>query len=120
MPYQEIEVYQPHHPDNTECDPQPLHAVLSNTRGRPLHQLDGCGHYRGGEVIDLPLPCLQVGVIFDFCVNHYQPPSPKGEGAEVSKMAIRVWAGGYAHGGGLRWRPSVCPSVRLSVCSGAN
>ena len=26
----------------------------------------------------------------------YQPPSPKGEGAEVSKMAIRVWAGGYA------------------------
>ena len=27
-------------------------------------------------------------------------------------MAIRVWAGGYAHVGGLRWRPSVC----LSVC----
>ena len=39
----------------------------------------------------------------------YQPPSPKCEGAEVSKMDIRVWAGGYAHGG-------VCGGVRLSVC----
>ena len=41
----------------------------------------------------------------------YQPPSPKGEGAEVSKMAIRVWAGGYAYGGG----GSAVASVRLSV-----
>ena len=63
MPNQEIEVHQPHHPDRTECNPRALHAVFSNTRGRPLHQLDGCGHYRGGEVIDLPLPCLQVRVI---------------------------------------------------------
>ena len=39
--------------------------------------------------------------------------APEGEGAEVSKMAIRVWAGGYAHGG-------VCGSICLSVCSGAN
>ena len=43
----------------------------------------------------------------------YQPPSPKGEGAEVSKMAIRVWAGGYAHGEGVCG--GVCLSVRLSV-----
>ena len=28
-------------------------------------------------------------------------------------MTIRVWAGGYAHGGGLLWRLSVCPSVCL-------
>ena len=27
--------------------------------------------------------------------RNYQPPSPKGEGAEVSKMAIRVWAGAH-------------------------
>ena len=44
--------------------------------------------------------------------GRYQPPSPKGEGAEVSKMAIRVWAGGYAHGGGSAVA-SVCPSVCL-------
>ena len=35
--------------------------------------------------------------------------------AEVSKMAIRVRAGGYAHGGGSAVA-SVCLSVRLSVC----
>ena len=69
MPNQEIEVHQPHHPDRTECNPRALHAVLSNARGRPLHQLNGCGLRRGGQTLDLPVPCLQVRSICPKNIN---------------------------------------------------
>ena len=59
-------------------------------------------------------PCHQYGWVLGVPPSRImsnQPPSPKGEGAEVSKMAIRVWAGGYPHGEG-----GVCGGVCLSVC----
>ena len=93
MPNQEIEVHQPHHPDRAECNPRALHAVLSNARGRPLHQLNGRGLRRGGQTLDLPLPCLQVRVIGPKNINFNEMHSF----LSYSGMRTNPWINGADH-----------------------